>query len=93
MHQGSTMTKERLLDKTKKYLTTVGAAIEAAVAAAPGSDPAGLSAKVWQVCDLPGLFPGIHNVLDALESVIQRNISNRRSFIKSFVEPVASLRS
>ncbi|KAK9828376.1 hypothetical protein WJX81_001254 [Elliptochloris bilobata] len=46
--QGGTMARERLVEKTRKYLTTVGGAITAAVAAAPGSDPAGLSAKVWQ---------------------------------------------
>lgn len=61
------MTKDRVVEKTKKYLTTVGAAIASAVAAAPGGDPAALSANVWQVCDLPGLCPGIVNVLGALD--------------------------
>ena len=42
------MARERLVEKTRKYLTTVGGAIAAAVAAAPGGDPAALSAKVWQ---------------------------------------------
>jgi len=46
--QGGTMARERLVEKTRKYLTSVGGAIVGVVAAAPGGDPAALSAKIWQ---------------------------------------------
>jgi hypothetical protein len=42
------MARERLVEKTRKYLTSVGGAIVGVVAAAPGGDPASLSAKIWQ---------------------------------------------
>lgn len=52
------MAKERLVEKTRKYLTAVGDAIAAAVVAAPGGDPAALSEKVWQVSSTGGVQGG-----------------------------------